>query len=101
MKKSIALLNLSICYTCKNIKKSYNNYKFKISALTWNDFELRDGSYLISGIQLILSIFKKTWENTDNPSVRININKIKNRITFKSKTGYYLEFLTPETLKIK
>ena len=30
--KSVALLNLSICYTWKNIKNSYNNNKFKISA---------------------------------------------------------------------
>ena len=38
---SIALSNLSIYYTWKNIKSSYNNNKFKISAPTWNDeFEL-------------------------------------------------------------
>ena len=49
--KSIALSNLSIYYTWKNIKSSYNNYKFKISAPTWNDkFELPDGSYLVSDI---------------------------------------------------
>ena len=49
--KSIALSNLSIYYTWKNIKRSYNNNKFKISALTWNDeFELPDGSYSISDI---------------------------------------------------
>ena len=42
--KVIALSNLSIYYTWKNIKSSYNNSKFKISALTWNDeFELPDG----------------------------------------------------------
>ena len=50
--KSVALPNLSIYYTWKNIKNSYNNKKFKISAPTWNDkFELPDGSYLISDIQ--------------------------------------------------
>ena len=32
--------------------------------------------------------------------VRIYINKIENRITFKIKTGYYLELLTPETMKL-
>ena len=49
--KSIALSNLTIYYTWKNIKRSYNNNKFKISALTWNDeFELPDGSYSISDI---------------------------------------------------
>ena len=35
--KSIALSNLIIYYTWKNIKKSYNNNKFKIYAPTWND----------------------------------------------------------------
>ena len=50
--KIIALSNLSIYYTWKNIKSSYNNNKFKISASTWNDeFELPDGSYSISDIQ--------------------------------------------------
>ena len=43
--KVIALSNLSIYYTWKNIKSSYNNNKFKISAATWNEeFELPDGS---------------------------------------------------------
>ena len=52
VQKSIALSNLSIYYTWKNIKSSYNNNKFKISAPTWSDeFELLDGSYLISDVQ--------------------------------------------------
>ena len=50
--KSIALSNLSIYYTRKNMKSSYNNNNFKISAPTWNDqFKLPDGSYSISDIQ--------------------------------------------------
>ena len=50
--KIIALSNLSIYYTWKNIKSSYNNNKFEISAPTWNDeFELLDGSYSVSDIQ--------------------------------------------------
>ena len=49
--KIIALSNLSIYYTQKNIKSSYNNNKFKLSATTWNDrFELPDGSYSVSNI---------------------------------------------------
>ena len=49
--KIIALSNLSIYYTWKNIKSSYKNNKFKISAPTWNDkFELSDGSYSVSDI---------------------------------------------------
>ena len=50
--KIIALSNLSIYYIWKNIKSSYNNNKFKISAPTWNDkFELPDRSYSVSNIQ--------------------------------------------------
>ena len=75
---------------------------FKISALTWNgEFELPDGSYSVSDIQDYFEyIFKKHGEKTNNPSVRIYVNKIKNRIMFKINTGYYLEPLTPETVKL-
>ena len=61
--KYIALSNLSIYYAWKNIKKSYKNNKFKISASTWNEeFELPDGSYHISDIQDYFEyIFKKAW----------------------------------------
>ena len=100
--KSITLSNLSIYYTWKNTKSSYNNNKFKISAPTWNDgFELPDGSYSLLDIQGYSKyIFKKHGENIDDPSIRIYVNKIENRITFKIKTGYYLELLTPETMKL-
>ena len=37
---------------------------------------------------------------TENPPIRIYINKIENRTTFKIKTGYYLEFLMPEMIKV-
>ena len=50
--KIIALSNLSIYCTWKNMKNSYKNNKFKISAPTWNDkFELPNGSYSVSNIQ--------------------------------------------------
>ena len=50
--KDMALANLSIYYTWKNIKSEYNNNKFKISAPTWNDiFDLPNGSYSVSDIQ--------------------------------------------------
>ena len=39
-------------------------------------------------------------ENTVNPSIRIYINKIENRITFKIKTGYYLKISIAETIKL-
>ena len=100
--KIIPLSNLSIYYTWKNIKSSYNNNKFKISAPTWNDeFELPDGSYSISDIQDYFEyILKKQGEKIDNSSMRIYVNKIGNRITFKIKTRRNLELLTPETMKL-
>ena len=99
--KVIALSNLSIYYTLRNIKSSYNN-KFKISAPTWNyKYELPDGSYSASDIQDYFEyILKKHGENVDNPSVQIYVNKIENRVTFKIKNGYSLELLTPETMKL-
>ena len=77
--KTVALSNLSIYYTWKNIKSSYNNNKFKISAPTWNEeFELPDGSYSISDIQDYFEyILKKHSESVDNPSIKIYVNKIK------------------------
>ena len=100
--KCVSLLNLSICYTWKNIKKSYKNNKFKISAPTWNEgFELHDGSYSVSDIQdYFQHILKKHGENTNNSPIRIYVNRIENRITFRIKAGYYFELLTPETMKL-
>ena len=100
--KTVALSNLGIYYTWKNIKGSYNNNKLKISAPTWNEeFKLPDGSYSISHIQDYFQyILKKHSESVDNPPIRMYINKIENRVTFKIKSGYYLELLTPETMKL-
>ena len=101
-KKNMALVNLSIYYTWKNIKSEYNNNKFKISAPTWNEtFDLPDGSYSIADIQDYFEfIIKKHETLTENPPIQIYPNKIKNRIVFKIKTGYKLELLTPETMKL-
>ena len=100
--KSVALSNLNIYYTWKNVKGSYNNDKFKISAPTWSEeFKLPDGSYSISDTQDYFKyILKKHSKNVDDPSIRIYVNKIENRITFKIKTGYYLELLIPETMEL-
>ena len=83
-------------------KKLYNNNKFKVSAPRWNEeFELPDGSYSVSDIQDYFEhILKKHSENVDNPSIRIYVNIIENIITFKIKNGYYLELLTPESMKL-
>ena len=100
--KTVALSNLSIYYTGKNIKSSYNHNKFKICAPTWSEeLELPDGSYSVSDIQDYFEyILKKQSESVDNPSIRIYVNKTENRITFKIKNEYYLELLTPETMKL-
>ena len=100
--KVIALSNLSIYYTWKNIKSSYNNNKFKISAPTWNDeFELLDGSYSVSDIQYYFGyILRKHGEDIDELSVKIYVNKIENRVTFKIKNAYSLELLTLEKMKL-
>ena len=100
--KTVALSNLSIYYTRKNIKSSYNNNKFIRSAPTWNEeFNLPDGSYSTTDIQDYFKyILKKHGQDIDNPSIIIFINKIENRITFKIKSGYYLELLTPERMEL-
>ena len=100
--KTVTLSNLSIYYTWKTLKSSYNYNKFKLSAPTWSEeFELPDGSYSVSDIQDYFEyILKKHREGVDNPSIRMYINRIENRITFKIKNGYYLELLTPKTMKL-
>ena len=100
--KTVALSNLSIYYTWKNIKISYNNNRVTTSAPTWNEeFELPDGSYSTSDIQDYFEyILKEHSENVDNLPIRIYVNKIENIITFKIKSGYYLELLTLETMKL-
>ena len=100
--KNMALANLSIYYTWKNIKSEYNNNKFKTDAPTWDDeFDLSNGSYSISDIQDYFEyIIEKHETITENPPVLIYDNKIKNRIVFKIKTGYKLEILLEETMRL-
>ena len=63
--------------------------------------DLPDGSYSIADIQDYFEfIIKKHETLTENPPIQINPNKSKNRIVFKMKTGYKLEFLTPKTMKV-
>ena len=51
--------------------------------------------------KIILSIFKKKHnESIDNPPIKIYLNKIENRITFKIKTGYHFELLAPKKMKL-
>ena len=60
-----------------------------------------DGSHSILDIQdYIEFIIKKHETLTENPQVQIYVNRIKNRIVFKIKTGYKLELLTSEKMKL-
>ena len=101
--KNMALANLSIYYMWNNIKKSYNNNKFKISAPTWNEtFDLPEGSYTIASIQDYFDYIIKKHETITNNSFPILIypNKVSNRTVFKIKLGYKLELLSKETMTL-
>ena len=100
--KNMALASLSIYYTWKNVKSTYNNNNNKISAPTWNDtFDLPDGLYNIPAIQNYIEyIIKKNETIADTAPILIYANKISNRIVFKIKTGYKLELLSKETMKL-
>ena len=100
--KNMALANLSIYYTWKNVKSIYKNNKFKTSAPTWNEtFDLPDGSYNIPAIQSYFEyIIKKHETIADTVPILIYANNVINRIVFKVKTGYKLELLSEETMKL-
>ena len=100
--KNIALANLSIYYTWKNVKSDYNNNKFEISAPTWNDtFDVPDGSYSIAAFQNYFEYIIKNHETiADVSPVLIYVNEINNRIVFKIKSGYKLELLSKETMRL-
>ena len=100
--KNIALANLSIYYTWKNVKSDYNNNKFTISAPTWNDtFDVPDGSYSIAALQNYFKYIIKKHETIANVSpVLIYVNEINNRIVFKIKSGYKLALLSKGTMRL-
>ena len=45
-------------------------------------------------------IIKKHETRTNNPPVQIYMNRIKKGLSFKIKTGWKLELLSPETVKL-
>ena len=100
--KNLALGSLSIYYTWKNVKSTYNNTKFKISAPTLNEtFDLPDGSYNITKIQdYIEYIIKKHETIGETAPILIYANTTNNRIVSKIKTGYKLELLSKERMKL-
>ena len=100
--KLVALQNLSIYYTWKNIRKQYKNNKLKMVEPTWNnEFALPDGSYSASDIQdYIEFIIKKHEKLTTIPPVYVYVNRINDRLVFKIKDGYKLELQNPKTKKL-
>ena len=62
---------------------------------------LPDGSYSVSDIQDYYEyILKKQEEKIENPSIKIYVNKTENRITFNIMTGYSLELIASQTMKL-
>ena len=100
--KNIALANLSIYYTWRNVKSDCNNNKFNISAPTWNDtFDVPDGSYSIAALQNYFEYITKKHETIAEVSpVLIYVNEINDGIVFKIKSGYKLELLSKETMRL-
>ena len=87
--KHVALQDLSIYYTRKNIKKLYKKNKLTMIAPTWNDkYGLPDGSYSVSDIQdYIEFILNKYDKLTAIPPIHVYVNRINNRLVFKIKDG--------------
>ena len=90
------LRNLDYLYLIKLILKTQTKILIFVDT-----FDLSDGSYSIENIQDYFKfIIKKHVTLTENPPVRVYPNKIKNRIVFKIKTGYKLELLSSEMMKL-
>ena len=85
--KHVALQNLSVHYTRKNIRQYYKHNKLKIMAPTWNHgFELPEGSYSMSGIQGYIEYLTKMSETLPtNLPIHSYVNRINNRLLFKIK----------------
>ena len=76
------------------------NLKYQLQRGMKNLYYPMDHSlYQIFTIVLSISSIKhETF--TYNPPIKIYVNQIKNRITFRMKTVYYLELLTSEAMKL-
>ena len=82
----MTLANLSIYYTWKNIKSSYNNNKFKIPAPTWNDeFYLPDRRYSIADIQDYFEFIIKKHKNLAERVLLYKFTQIKSKTELFSK----------------
>ena len=104
--KKIALSDLSIHYTWYNIKEQYNNNKFRLSGPTCSeDVTILGGSYKIYQIQnyFLDEVIKKHESNVksnEQSPILIYDNRILNRVSFRIKTGYKLELLSNETMRL-
>ena len=104
--KKIALSDLSIHYTWYNIKEEYNNNKFRLSGPIWSkDVTIPDGSYEIFQIQTyfldkVIKKHESSVTSNEQSPILICANRILNRVTFRIKTGYKLELLTNETMRL-
>ena len=104
--KTIALPDLSIHYTWHNVKEEYNNNKFRLSGPTWSkDVTAPDGSYEVYQIQnyFLDEVIKKhesDIKSNEQSPILILPNKIINEVAFRIKTGYKLELLTNETMRL-
>ena len=84
-----------------SIKLQNTKKKKKIIEVPAYEFDILDESYSVSNIQDYLKyILKKHAKVTNNLSIMIQVNKLENRTTFIINKGYYIELLTPETMKL-
>ena len=98
--KHVALQNLYIHYTRKNIRKQYKHNKLKILAPTWN-LNYQMVLILCQIFKIILNKPLKTHETwTIIPPIHVYLNRINNILMFKKKDGYKLELQTPETINL-
>ena len=100
--KYVALSNLSMY---NNIKTLYKNIRFTISAPTWNENIIYLANHILRHIFKIIWTYVKNLEEILIIIIIIMIiimyvSKLINRATSKIKEGYYLELLTPETMKL-
>ena len=83
------------------MREEYNNNKFRLSGPTWS----KDVTYQIYQIQnyFLHEIIKKhesDVKSNEQLPILIFANRILNRVAFRIKTGYKLELLTNETMRL-
>ena len=100
--KNMALANLSITTHGKilNLNTTTTNLKYMLQLGMMNLIDLMDLIRFLIFKAYFEYIIKKHETIANNPPVQIYVNKIKNRIAFKIKTGYKLELLTEETIQL-